>query len=244
MTGTAVFLGRAGQQLGPYTEADLARMAAAGQIHESDFAWYEGMVQWESAAVVLQGLGITVTPRAAPPIPVPVEDVAPPVAAGPPLFFTASPLKLVLMSLCTLGLYELYWFYRNWVLIKARTGEDLMPFWRAFFAPLWAYSCFKHIHAAAAENGTPAPPPSALLAAAYFILQAMWRLPDAYWLISIFSFVPLLLANTAAIAINRKAAGDGHDNAHFSAWNWVGLVAGGLLFLLAVVGSFLPDTPN
>lgn len=34
-------------------------------------------------------------------------------------FFTASTLKLVLMSVCTLGLYELYWFYKNWVLIKS-----------------------------------------------------------------------------------------------------------------------------
>jgi hypothetical protein len=43
----------------------------------------------------------------------------------PPELFTASTFKLVLMSLCTFGLYEVYWFYKNWVCIKKRTGENL-----------------------------------------------------------------------------------------------------------------------
>ncbi len=33
-------------------------------------------------------------------------------------FFTTSTLKLMLMSICTFGIYELYWFYKNWVLIS------------------------------------------------------------------------------------------------------------------------------
>ncbi len=38
-----------------------------------------------------------------------------------PYFFTTSTLKLTLMSICTFGIYELYWFYKNWVLIKEGT---------------------------------------------------------------------------------------------------------------------------
>jgi hypothetical protein len=29
---------------------------------------------------------------------------------------------------------------------------NIIPFWRAFFAPLWAYSCFKHIKTVAGER--------------------------------------------------------------------------------------------
>jgi hypothetical protein len=239
MTSTAVFLAREGQQLGPYTSEDLARMAASGQILESDHAWYEGMADWQNAAVVLRALGIAPTPATVSAATATADDAT--VAGGQPLFFTASTLKLVLMSVLTLGLYELYWFYRNWVLIKARTGQDLMPFWRAFFAPIWSYYCFKHIETTAAENNAPAPPSAGLLACGYFILQALWRLPDPYWLISALSFVPIAMANTTAIAINRKLAKDAPENDKFSGWNWACMVAGGLVLVLAVVGMLLPD---
>jgi hypothetical protein len=241
MTGTTVFLGRDGQQLGPYTPEQLAQMMAAGQILDSDVAWHEGMAQWDSAATVLQALGIT--PHAATVRPGPAAADPEPAVHVEPLFFTPSTLKLVLMSVCTFGIYELYWFYRNWALIKARTGQDLMPFWRAFFAPIWAYSCFKHIATEAVEKQTPAPPPPGLLALAYFILQALWRLPDAYWLISFLSFVPLLFANIAALEVNHKVAPHTPENSSFSGWNWAALIGGSLLLVLTIIGSFLPDSP-
>ena len=53
---------------------------------------------------------------------------------GQPAFFAVSPLKLIVMSTATLGIYELYWFYKNWKLIKQRTESNIMPFWRAFLA--------------------------------------------------------------------------------------------------------------
>ena len=50
------------------------------------------------------------------------NPVPPPVA---PLFFTTSPLKLIVMSICTMGIYDLYWFYKNWKLVRERTGQKL-----------------------------------------------------------------------------------------------------------------------
>lgn len=61
----AVFLGRAGQQLGPYTRAQLAAMAGRGEVLPDDLAWHEGLPGWQPAAEVLGALGI-VTP---PPVP-------------------------------------------------------------------------------------------------------------------------------------------------------------------------------
>jgi len=40
-------------------------------------------------------------------------------------------------------------------LCYANGKRYIMPFWREFFAPLWAYSCFKHIKTAAVENDIP-----------------------------------------------------------------------------------------
>lgn len=158
-----------------------------------------------------------------------------------PYFFAPSTLKFFLMSACTIGIYELYWFYKNWVLIKARANKGIMPFWRAFFAPLWAYSCFKYVKLAANEKGVPAPSLIGLLALFYFILQSLWRLPNPYWLASILSFVPLLPMNAAALEINKKIGAIGSENSKFTPWNWVALVGGGLLLAFAIIGSFIPE---
>ena len=109
-------------------------------------------------------------------------------------FFSATPLKFVVMSICTLGIYQLYWFYKNWKLIKERTGQEIWPFWRAFFCPIWAYSCFKEIN-----SRTGGGLPIGLLAIAYFAISVVWKLPDPYWLISLFSFLPLIPVNSVAL---------------------------------------------
>ena len=53
---------------------------------------------------------------------------------APPMYFPVSLLKLVIMSTCTFGIYELYWFYRNWCFVRTREAPEIMPFWRAFFS--------------------------------------------------------------------------------------------------------------
>ena len=156
-------------------------------------------------------------------------------------FFSTSTFKLALMSICTLGLYEVYWFYKNWGLIKERTGQNIMPFWRAWFAPLWAYSCFKIIKNSANENSVPDPLSIGLLAITYFIFQGLWRLPDPYWIVAFLSFLFLIPANNVALNINKKLISEFANNEKISGWNWVGIVLGGLLFLLMLLGIFLPD---
>lgn len=59
-----------------------------------------------------------------------------------PVFFPASLLKLGVLSVYTVGLYEIYWFYKNWQLIRARERSNDSPFLRAFFALFFCYSCF------------------------------------------------------------------------------------------------------
>ena len=51
-----------------------------------------------------------------------------------PMFFPVSRLKLLVMSLVTFGLYEVFWFYKNWQLFKAATVRDISPFWRTVFS--------------------------------------------------------------------------------------------------------------
>jgi hypothetical protein len=60
-------------------------------------------------------------------------------------FFALSILKLVVMSVCTLGLYQVYWFYKHWAKIKERSEPHITPWARALFGIFWCYSCFNFI---------------------------------------------------------------------------------------------------
>ena len=156
-------------------------------------------------------------------------------------FFTASPIKLILMSVCTFGFYELYWFYKNWGLIKQRTGENIMPVWRAVFAPLWGFSLFGAIKESAAEHDVASSISAGMLGLSYLLIGVISYAPDPFWLAALISFLPLLPVNALASEVNQKLDSDFKRNDDFSPWNWVAIVIGGGLLLLTIIGTFTLD---
>jgi len=156
-------------------------------------------------------------------------------------FFSVSLSKLAIMSVCTMGLYELYWFYKNWIHIKNQQQSNIMPFWRAFFAPLWAYSAFKHIQGKVDEEKLGLSLNPVIFAIAYFVVTALWRLPDPLWLLSFLSFLLMVPANNATTKINEKQIENFQQNSSIKGWNWLAIVLGGALFILSLIGTFLPE---
>lgn len=156
-------------------------------------------------------------------------------------YFTVSRTKLLIMSLCTMGLYDLYWFYKNWSHIKSQQKSKIRPFWRAFFAPFWAYSAFNHIQDEINEKELNIPIYAGALAIVYFIFHALWRLPEPYWLVSYFSFLFLVPANNALTLINQKEDFSFQQNSAIKGWNWLAVTLGGLFFILTIIGTFLPE---
>lgn len=172
----------------------------------------------------------------------PVDDVAGPESpslpgGSEPAFFAVSIAKLVVLSICTLGLYELYWYYRNWRLIKAREKTNILPFWRAFFGYFFCYPFFVRVRDHLRPRPGDAKLAAGLLATCWIVTSLMWRLKDPYWLVSTLSFVFLIPVQLAVNHINEVVA-PGHDrNSTFSAWNWMAIFLGGVLFLAAVIGT-------
>ncbi len=158
-----------------------------------------------------------------------------------PHFFTASVLKFVVMSVCTMGIYQLYWFYKNWKLIRERTGQKIRPFWRAFFSPLWAYSCFKEIKVGAGECKIQESLPIGLFAIAYFLLCVTSMLPEPYWLISFVSILPLIPVNSVALKVSQHSDDGYVQNGRFTALNWVGMVVGGCGLIFTIIATFAPN---
>ncbi len=157
------------------------------------------------------------------------------------LYYTASPVKFILLSVCTFKAYEFYWFYKNWQLYKKRTGRRIMPMWRATFAPLWAYSSFKDIRDRARERGIPVFLHPAVLAVSYFLLLCAHKLPDPFNLVAVLTFAPLLIMNNKARVLD-PANPDFRENRRLGFRGWLLVLFGGLFFTIYVAVNFI-DVP-
>jgi hypothetical protein len=155
-------------------------------------------------------------------------------------YFSVSPVKLVVMSVCTFGIYEIYWFYKHWGAIKKENNLDINPLARAIFAIFFCYDLFKRIQSAAALQKLKTFRAPRSLAIGWVIVNLLWRLPDPYWLVSFLSVLFLLPVQTTANALNLISDPGRNPNAKFTKWNIVGVVFGGLLWSLILVGLFLP----
>lgn len=170
------------------------------------------------------------------------ETCTGPISSNQAPYFAVSLLKLTVMSICTLGIYELYWFYKNWNLIKQRERTNISPFWRAapFFVLFFCHDCFSRIRADAASLGLHKSFPADPLAAGWIITSILWPLPDPYWLISMLAFLFILPVQALANRINSTITPHHNPNRRFTAWNLVSVVVGAIIIILALIGTFLP----
>jgi hypothetical protein len=108
--------------------------------------------------------------------------------------FVTSTAKFIAMSLCTFGVYELYWSYKNWRYVRDRDMTDIRPFWRAIFYPVWHYSLLSELNKVVRSRALESAVYRVFLASSLILLGAMWRLPDPFWLVSMLTFLPFLPA--------------------------------------------------
>jgi hypothetical protein len=106
-----------------------------------------------------------------------------------------------------------------------------MPFWRAVFAVIWCYPCFREIRDVAqqialtyealgrykASRGLSFPSSPGLLAAGWIILTIMSRLPDPYWFVSFLAPLMLVPVQNAINRLNTVVAPNHNPNSRFSA---------------------------
>ena len=167
-------------------------------------------------------------------------------------FFPVGPGKFVALSICSFGLYELYWCYKNWQRIRDRSGESLSPFWRAVFAPIWCFRLFETIQVQSRvhslrRGGKPASRSWSGngLATLYLILSIVPILPvipDPWSWISKFTFLAFLPVLGTTQEVNESVFSIENPNTKLTRLNLVVLLLGGLLVLLGVIGMFLPET--
>lgn len=160
-----------------------------------------------------------------------------------PQYFQVDKLKFCLMSICTFGLYEIYWSYRNWRFVKERDESEISVFWRTAFAALWYHALLRDISENSNSRVHFSGVAKVVWAGAYLIISAQWNQIDPYWLVSFLTFIPILPAIGAIEALNGPAQPSPRRNTH-SAGNFAIYLFGGALFLETVLSSFnyIPST--
>ncbi len=128
------------------------------------------------------------------------------------------------------------------MLVQSRSGRDISPFWRAFFSPIYCFPFATAVKSAAESvNVIPrlAPGP---IAVSYAVLIFLQRLPDPYWLICLFSFLPLIPIAQQIRAVHEAIRPGFESSVGWNGWSYLTLVVGGSLAGLAVIAAFAPPT--
>ena len=165
-------------------------------------------------------------------------------ALATPVYFPVSPVKLIVMSVCTYGIYDIYWFYKNWNLIRDREKLNIMPFWRAFFAFYFTYSLFKKIRMTAQSLNLKRSIAAVPLGAGWMIVTACFELSDPYSLLTYLAVLFLVPVQRLVNEMNESVKPGYEENKRFTPWNIAAVVFGGIFFVVAdvvnLLGSFLP----
>jgi hypothetical protein len=91
-----------------------------------------------------------------------LQPNSPSMPTGTAAFYAMSPRKALVMSVLTMGFYDLCFWWRHW---RARRehGHEVSVFWRTFFAGFWAFDFKSSVSLALIERSLT---PPALLTAA------------------------------------------------------------------------------
>ena len=114
-----------------------------------------------------------------------------------PRFHAVGVPKLVFLSLATLGLYQIYWFYKHWSRVHSWTSNPVLPLGKALFAPAFAFRLFRYIRDELDARAVPFyfDPTGAFLL--FVVLSSLVALRDPYWLFTLASVAPLAWAQAS-----------------------------------------------
>ncbi|WP_428033414.1 hypothetical protein [Amphritea sp.] len=166
-------------------------------------------------------------------------------------FYIVKPSKYLILSIATMGLYSLYWFYMHWQQYRTSTGEKVWPVPRALFAIFFTHSLFKKFDLSLKERGADFQWSPGTLATIYVITAVVTQVFDSLSSKEIGSpytdLLSLALLPVTIWALYRAqcaaniASGDpqGESNATITVWNFIWILLGIGLWSLLLFGLFL-----
>jgi uncharacterized protein DUF4339 len=221
---------------GPLTLDELREQLARPSEGLARLVWREGMPDWAAPDQVPE----LAAPPPPPSRPEPREPMFSLGTKDPRWFMVGLP-KLAVMMVTTLGLYQLYWFYKQWDRVRD-AGDNLAPAARSLFSLVFCYSLFRRIVDSTHAVGVQTRLPAWLLAVGFIVPSLMWRADGPAAFLGLLAFVPLVAAQRLA---NEVALGQGSTedrNTRLTWRNWVVVVIGGAFLALILLGLALAPT--
>ena len=220
-------------QTGPLTLEALREELARPDRGLARTVWREGMKEWTAPDLVPEL-------AAPPPTPSRPEPREPMFMLGmkDPTWFMVGGVKLAVMFVATLGLYQLYWFYKQWDRVRD-AGDHVAPAPRALFSLIFCYSLFRRIIDSTHAVGVHTRLPPLLLAAGFILPSLMWRVEGSVSLLGFLAIVPLVAAQRIATAVALGQGTTEDRNTRLTLLNWAGVVAVAGIFVLLVLAAAL-----
>ena len=148
--------------------------------------------------------------------------------------------KFIILFISTFGLYGIWWMYKSWQFFKDKDAMDIMPAMRALFCVFYLPSLNRYILELANEKGCHYTYSPITMYFGYLILILLGNLPQPYFLVAFLSFVFLLPPYKALnFAINSCSEVYVTSQKGFNIREIFLLIAGGILWLLGIVGLFV-----
>lgn len=165
---------------------------------------------------------------------------------NPIAFFNRTPFQVFLLDTASFGLYTVYWLIANRRLADRAMGRK--PFNRWMFVLLIVplvnlvifFPSYNEICKRVRASGINPPVNFGLQALAMLFIGGLWKLPGAYYLISLLSSV---LAATIHVSVNHAEIADGLDpsKSKLGGWEIAILIVGGVLVVFASFGSTVDE---
>ena len=159
------------------------------------------------------------------------------------MFYVVSPKKFLIMFIGTLGMYQLFWFYQNWMKYKLQNSLSLWPVPRSIFSIFFTHSLFRKVNEEI-ELKSPNKKWDYATAATLFVLFTLISNADGIFdrvfgelvsILIVLIMIPLTawVLHGAQIKINLACGSeDGEENSRITGANIIWLVIGGLLWAL------------
>jgi len=163
-------------------------------------------------------------------------------------YYVVSIKKFITLYISTLGVYGIYWFYKNWSLHKTTTNSNAWPVMRGIFSIFFTHSLFRNVNETLEKKDIPYSWDHSLLATTYVVSAIFSNISDRLSSESIgspitdfagfiFTGLMALALYKAQIAINTACDDpQGLTNNHFSPANIAWIILGIALWVLIFIG--------
>ena len=144
--------------------------------------------------------------------------------------------KFIFLSIITFGMYELFWFAKNWIMIKNQEKSNIWPIARTIFAIFFFSELATKVLKSAKDKGYSKNYSPIFLAIIYFVSSLLSQAPGNFWLlgfISTLTFVPVL---KAVLYNNEKSQNKMNDFEKYKTGEIIAIVLGGIFWVFVLIG--------